>query len=848
MSLTGATGAAPIGTETGSLFAAMNTARADRVRVDAHLEKTATAGPDKRNDTLKASRPIAIKPEFDAFPAELKPLPNWVCWRYSSPKSDGKKPRKIPFQPDGHAADTTDPSTWRTFEACRAAYLRGGFDGIGFVFDGAVGPDGLCYCGVDVDDCIGSDKKIQSIARNRIKRLGTYTEISPSGAGLHCIARAKPLERLVKFDGVEVYSTGRYFTFTGACILGKEIKAAPAEVAALVNEVRANEAAAKQALRDCSFTDTPHNFEIPKNFKGPAAAFASLDATADSLADGIRSTHWFDSLLPNAKDEIVDLALAVIARNTTLLELEANGGNNAEYYKLTTAVARSGAPRAEDIFVKHASAAKDADTEDELRRYFTRCRAGQTLGQHGITVGTLLHVAQQNGANFDKWWGQAPPDPETARSASWDPADLKVSFSNIPHRKWLYGWDLIRGEVTLEAGPGGAGKTAHATAMAVAVATGVELLDEKIYKDRDLKVLYINGEDSRIEMSRRVLASCMAHADKIPVQPPDRLFVAGADDACVGQMNFLRTTNKTFEIDRTGFEALEAIINSVQPDLVVLDPLIVFCGGADINGNGLMALVLRELKHLATKFNCAVLVVHHTRKGGVGNGGNAEDISGASAIVNLARKAIMPVTMTEDEAKKFLPLPSERLQYFKLVDAKTNFTPRAADSPWYQLHNVTLVNNEPPVYPTGDGVQAVRRINLSVLQAAPPTPADQKIQDAILDLVDRGKMIEGQSYPYSPSLAGAKNARALLDDAMEAVATATAPQQWNPVDLKAVIQRTITQMTNDGSLFEEQITKGRFRNRQALRANRSRRSGVDSDGAPLGDPAPPDEDDLPERQ
>ena len=39
-------------------------------------------------------------------------------------------------------------------------------------------------------------------------------------------------------------------------------------------------------------------------------------------------------------------------------------------------------------------------------------------------------------------------------------------------------------------------------------------------------------------------------------------------------------------------------------------------------------------------------------------------------------------------------------------------------------------------------------------------------------------MIDGQSYPYSPSLAGAQNARPLLDDAMTAVAKATAPHQW----------------------------------------------------------------------
>ena len=127
-----------------------------------------------------------------------------------------------------------------------------------------------------------------------------------------------------------------------------------------------------------------------------------------------------------------------IAKNTRLLELEANGGNNAEYYKLTTSVARSGAPNAEDIFVKHASSAKNADPDEALRQHFSRCRDSQPSGNREITVGTLLLLAQQNGANFDQWKCQVPTVPALP-PVTWSAAELQVSFSNIPHRKWLYG-------------------------------------------------------------------------------------------------------------------------------------------------------------------------------------------------------------------------------------------------------------------------------------------------------------------------------------------------------------------------------------------------------------------------
>jgi len=166
-----------------------------------------------------SNKPIPIQPEFANIPAELRSLPNWVNWRYLPPKSSGGKWRKVPFGPKGKPANTTDRSTWSSYDACCAAYTRGGFDGIGFVFDGAIGPDGLCYCGIDLDACV-IDGKVQSLAMARIKHLNTYTECSVSGTGFHCITRAAPLKRIVKFDGVEIYTRARFSILKGAPLEG----------------------------------------------------------------------------------------------------------------------------------------------------------------------------------------------------------------------------------------------------------------------------------------------------------------------------------------------------------------------------------------------------------------------------------------------------------------------------------------------------------------------------------------------------------------------------------------------------------------------------------------------------
>ena len=547
--------------------------------------------------------------------------------------------------------------------------------------------------------------------------------------------------------------------------------------------------------------------------------------------------HSEDKLAAGLETNIEEIRSAVSAIPPSAIATE------PEWMKLARALAHEAAVfnKVEQLWEILDTASRPAPGYDEAdnRSRWLRYIDEALDRENPITIDTVFHMALDNG-----WKGWSPPTAASPpSSAVWSAADLQFSFSNIPHRKWLYGIDLIRGEITFLAAPGGAGKTALAIGRAIEIATGVEILEEKIYQAHPLKVLFINGEDGGSEIARRIWAFSLAHAHKLAGQNLNRLYVAGTDDARVQRLSFLKTEKNLSTLNPDAFQVLKSALDTFQPDLLVLDPLVAFCGSGDMNASAVVAPVIRELKRLATESNCAVLIIHHTRKGGEKD--NAEAISGSAAMVNLARRALMVMPMTESEATKFGVLPSERWRYFKLVDAKSNFAPRSADSPWYLLRSVELPNAEPPVYLFGDSVQAVQRVNLSALQAAPPTADDQKIQDAILDLLDRGKMIDGQSYPYSPSLAGAQNARPVLDDAMRAVAKATAPQQWNSGDLEAVVKHAIKQMKrdDDGRLFEEEITKGRFRNRRALRVNRARISGVGSDGgAPLGDPTVSQED------
>jgi primase-polymerase (primpol)-like protein len=163
------------------------------------------------------------------MPSELKLLKNWVLW---AAVWNGSKWNKRPTQVSGYGASSTNPKHWSSFEDVRQAYERAvqrgymelrekgkpvqqvAVSGVGFVFDGSLDENGLVFAGVDFDKVI-SGCEIASLAEERIKRLGSYTELSVSGGGLHVIVKARPLKSGIAHDGVEMYTSGRFFTMTG---------------------------------------------------------------------------------------------------------------------------------------------------------------------------------------------------------------------------------------------------------------------------------------------------------------------------------------------------------------------------------------------------------------------------------------------------------------------------------------------------------------------------------------------------------------------------------------------------------------------------------------------------------
>ena len=129
------------------------------------------------------------------------------------------KPTKIPYNPKtGKKASVTDPSHWCSYLDAVSCLANGGsYNGVGLVL---TRNDPYFIC--DLDNAKG-DASIIARQKEIAEKFDTYSEISPSGMGLHIVGKGSiPNGR--RKDCIEIYSSERYITFTGNVYNNKPIK------------------------------------------------------------------------------------------------------------------------------------------------------------------------------------------------------------------------------------------------------------------------------------------------------------------------------------------------------------------------------------------------------------------------------------------------------------------------------------------------------------------------------------------------------------------------------------------------------------------------------------------------
>ena len=153
---------------------------------------------------------------------ELKPLELWVNYvRLWNPTRNGGRGGydKPPINPHTlRDAMTNNPATWTDYATAaanigktashrdikhkddhgNAPIVTAEIEGVGLIL--ARG-----YCGIDLDNVIDENGQLAPFAAAIVERLDTYTEVSPSGRGLHLILFCGDLLERAKAKEVEAY-------------------------------------------------------------------------------------------------------------------------------------------------------------------------------------------------------------------------------------------------------------------------------------------------------------------------------------------------------------------------------------------------------------------------------------------------------------------------------------------------------------------------------------------------------------------------------------------------------------------------------------------------------------------
>lgn len=156
--------------------------------------------------------PKNMKVNLNSIPQELVGMNQWVAWKAEYRNS--QKAAKIPIDPHtGRSAKSNDPSTWGSFQEAVDLYQKTGLAGIGFMFS-ETDP----FVGIDIDSCIS--EQMDTEAQKIVDLCHSYTEISPSGSGIHILVKGKLSGGGHRKKGIEIYDRKRFFTMTGNQLTG----------------------------------------------------------------------------------------------------------------------------------------------------------------------------------------------------------------------------------------------------------------------------------------------------------------------------------------------------------------------------------------------------------------------------------------------------------------------------------------------------------------------------------------------------------------------------------------------------------------------------------------------------
>ena len=294
----------------------------------------------------------------DNIPPEMAGCKQWLLWRFIK-KAGQDKPSKMPYyvngnlrgwpngQPpkgaDGRRMPTeAQPQVDQGHELDRAALVglnealdalgRGKWDGLGFAF---LPGDNLI--GIDVDRAIDPETgEMAAHCRDIISNCGSYTELSPSGTGVHVICSGVSDTFKDNDVGVEVFAGRQFFTVTakpmGEC---RHVNFIGTDVLAWLRKlVKGDKAEQRQAQRAAGPTPVAQAYDANK--QAVRYCMAALERAVQHMrttTEGGRNNVLNEEAFGLARlvatggisETVIRAALGDAARAVGLADAEING-------------------------------------------------------------------------------------------------------------------------------------------------------------------------------------------------------------------------------------------------------------------------------------------------------------------------------------------------------------------------------------------------------------------------------------------------------------------------------------------------------------------------------------------
>jgi len=235
--------------------------------------------------------------ETKAFhiPSAIADVPQWITFRLE--EGDDGKMKKKPcdtsitqgkYGPFVKYSGVRSPENFTDYmsaiefvkETNRRDDVKG-LDGVGFVFT-----ESDNFVGVDLDDCVRtadaespqSAFEIKQFANKFLGSVDSFAEFSPSGTGIHIIARGELSDDYKNRNdglGVEMYEDSRFFTVTG-----DRIEGTPGDI----NDCTENLQLLQQKYMDEADDFTEADFSVSDDGSS-STSDASVVKTAKSYSD-----------------------------------------------------------------------------------------------------------------------------------------------------------------------------------------------------------------------------------------------------------------------------------------------------------------------------------------------------------------------------------------------------------------------------------------------------------------------------------------------------------------------------------------------------------------------------------